>query len=88
VAEILDVLSVAAYLVRAARVVYTGYSNVKELHNGSSPGASQVHLASSSRMTSSYACTRLVDGTYILYALDPSSYPIKTIRVLLLSSCC
>ena len=54
-------------------VEYIGYSTVKELLVGASPDASQVHRASSSKMTSRETCTRFETGSYILYALEPVS---------------
>ena len=52
---------------------YIGYSTVKELLVGASPDASQVHRASSSKMTSRETCTHFETGSYILYALEPVS---------------
>jgi hypothetical protein len=63
----------------AARVAYTGYSTVNVQLAGGSPGDSQFQRASSSKTTSRDTCTRLEAGSYILYALDPSSYPMNTI---------
>ena len=66
-------LSAAAALAVAALVAYAGYSTVKELHTGDSPGASQFQHASSSNTTSLDTCRRFVAGSYMRYALDPIS---------------
>lgn len=52
---------------------YIRYSTVKELLAGASPDASQVHRASSSKMTSRETCTHFEMGLYILYTLEPVS---------------
>jgi hypothetical protein len=70
-AEVSAVFSAAVGLAMAVRVMYRGYSTVKELLAGDFPSASQSHLASSLKTTSRDTCTLLVAGSYILYALDP-----------------